>query len=186
MSVSFLKKILIILVIAVLAMCVLYYFMYSFLQGKDTRISERQSELLIQTKNKEYMSSIKSIIADNGNDIDRVKQSVLPTDQDAVFIESIENLGRDNNLSIGIDSLIFEDDPVLLEKGLHILKVRIRTKGTWVRSYRFIAQLQGMQYAIKIDRIALSRAMDEGDSKKISASNNLWQSMIDIQVLKYK
>ena len=184
---EFSKKILIILGLCVIGLCLLIYILFLDIKGKNERISVIEHELSFQSNKQEYMVSMERVIQKADSDITRVNNSIIPSDGDVRFIESLETIAHDNGLSIDIDSLTFEDSRALASSSMTTLKVKAKTEGGWSGTYRFLFLIESLPIKVKIDKFTLNNIKDEANlsADKVS-SRSAWQSAFEMRVLKYK
>ena len=113
---------------------------------------------------------------------------MVPNSGDVQFIENLESVARNSGLSIDIDSLLLENDPKATQTTITVLRIKVKTKGSWSNTYKFISELESLPYKIKINSVLLSKTSEDlasKDGKKIT-SKSQWSASIDIGVLKYK
>lgn len=180
------KKILYILGLSVAGLFVIYYFVFSDIKAKNEHISALGHELSLQTSKREYMLSIQKIVSDAGSDIALVDNSIIKSDGDVSFIENLESIAKNNGLSITIDSLVFENDPALDKAGITIFKVKAKTSGSWIGTYKFLSQIESLPLKIKISNFGFMSDTSGGTSGTSKSSSGLWQSSFEIHILKYR
>lgn len=188
MKLEFSKKILIILGLFVVGFFLLSYIVFFDIKHKNERISAMEHELSFQSKKQEYMTSMERVIQNSDSDITRINDSIIPSDGDVRFIESLESIARGGGLSIDIESLTFEDSRLLASSSMTILKVKAKTKGKWLGTYKFLTQIESLPFKVKIDKFALANVKEETDidAKKTDTASSIWQSTFELKVLKYK
>lgn len=179
------KKILSILSLVVALLFVGYYFLYKDIKTKNQKISYLENEISLQSGRQEYLVSTEKLIESLSADISDIDTSIVAKDADVNFIENLEAIAKNNNLSIDIDSLGIEDLPGQKSNDISTLKVRARATGPWKGTYAFFAELESLPFKVKINKYSLSNvSSDTGvDAKKVG---QIWQSTFEIVVLKYK
>ena len=182
------KIIVIILSFFALALFIIYYLIFSDIKTKNQHASILEQELSSQTKNQQYMLSLKRNIQNADSDISSINNSIMSEDGDVAFIEDLENFANDNNLTLSIDSLTLEDSQILASSSITSLKVRAKTKGSWFGTYKFLARMESLPLKIKIYRFGFTKTVNEigVDNKKISNQVPVWQGIFEMNVLKYK
>ena len=179
------KRILIILGFSVVGFFIAYYLLFRDIRLKNEHISILQSDLSLQTDKQGYLISAEKILHDTAPDIMRINNSIISTDGDVAFIENLESIAHDGGLTIGIDSLSFEDNPKFSSSGITIFKIKAKTDGSWIGTYKFLKQIESLPFKIKIEKFAFTNGINSGsDAGKIGRNN--WQSAFEISVLKYK
>ena len=170
--------------LSVLCVFVLYYFIFRDIQSKNEHLSAFTHDLSLQMNKEEYLTSTEKKIQNINTDINNINNSIISHSGDVEFIENLESIAHNNNLSINIESLVFEDNPKFAPALVTIFKIKAKTTGGWVGTYRFLNQIESLPFKVKINNYAfISGAEESESSKKI---DNVWQSMFEISVLKYK
>ena len=188
MKQEFSKRILVITSLFVAGFCLLSYIVFFDIKHKNERVSLLEHEMSFQSKKRDYMISMERMVQNADSDITLINNSIIPSDGDVRFIESLETMAHDNGLDITIDSLTFEDSRLLASSSVTALKVKAKTKGHWLGAYTFLSQIESLPFKVKIDKFALINAKDETDisANKTGAPKSAWQSTFEIRVLKYK
>jgi Tfp pilus assembly protein PilO len=176
--------------IIVIFLCVLslvlfgsYYFLYKEIELKNEHISTLKSNLSTQDKKQEYILSTQRILQNLKTDIDNVDNSIIAKDEGVKFIENLEELARQDNVNLSIDSLVFEEDPSFASAGVISLKIKAKMNGNWEGIYRLISQFESLPYKIKIDHLTFTNP--ESQANVLNTGKN-WQGSFEIHVLKYK
>ena len=159
-----------------------YYFLFRDIKTKNEHISTMEHLLSIQDKKREYLISMQRIIQNLDPDISRINNSIIANGEDVQFIENLESLAHDNGLSIDIDSLVFEDDQKLASSTITTFKIKAKTKGEWLGTYTFLAQIESLPFKIKVNKFTM-KSEESSDPKLIS---NNWRTDFEIRLLKYK
>ena len=172
----------------VLGICIFYYFLYNDIKDKNQNISMLENGLSSQVNKQQLTNSMQSILKNSDADIAKVNSSMVASDGDVAFIENLESIAQNNNLKVGIESLVFQDDPSLGSSTLTFFNVRGKIIGGWTGTYLFLSQLESLPFKIKINRFAFTNSSDTGsvDGKKTGTTGNSWESVFEISVLKYK
>lgn len=186
-SINFLKKILVILGVLILAIFVSYYFVYREVRFRDETYQTLLRDLSFQDAKQEYLISTQRTMEGLLLDINHINDSVVSKEGDVEFIETLETIAKESGLTIEIDSLVLSNDPTLVPDSVDILKVKAKTKGSWANSYLFLSRLESLPFKLKIDSFGLSNTLAEVvlANKKV-VKNSIWQSVFEISVLKYK
>ncbi len=178
------KKFVILLAIITLGIFVSYYFVYKDIKQKNEHISALSQEITVQSSRQQYLATTEKLIENLNTDIDKMNHSIISKDGDVAFIESLEKIAKDNNISIDIDTIDVSDEPSTPASGITILHLKAKTKGEWKGMYTFLSQLESLPYKVKITQFILTNVSKSAtDTEKASTS---WQSSFDIRVLKYK
>ena len=180
------KKILIFLAVIAVAFIALFYFVYADIKSKNEKVSVLEASLSQQDDKQGYVLSTKRTIQSLSDDLTQVNSSIVSTDGDVKFIESLEALARKNGLTIEIQSLTL-DDTTLNSDSITILNIKAKTTGGWNGMYTFLADIESLPLKVRVSRFDLANAQADsvGVDKKASSSG-VWQGLIDMSVLKYK
>ncbi len=178
-----LKRIMITLGLSVLLVFGFYYALFLDIKKKSENIAVMTKDLSSREEQEKYAISTKNKIESISSDIANINNSIIPANGDVQFIEDFELLANSNNLDLEIESLLFEDQPRATVAGTTFFKIRAKTKGTWVNTYRFLDQLESLPFKVKISQFAfLGQEVPVGTNKKRVE----WQSLFEIHILKYK
>lgn len=183
----FINIIIALLLLAILLIGGIFY-IFQVLKSKNENISKSTNYLSSETSRGEYVISAKKMLQSIDNDINRVRNLIIPTSGDVEFIENLESVARNNGLTIDIESLLLENDPKITQTGVTVLRIKAKTKGSWANTYKFIAELEALPYKIKINSILMSKVSDilVGEDVGKITSKSYWSARFDIGVLKYK
>lgn len=181
-----LKKILLVIGILILIIFVSYYFIYKEIRFKDETYQTLLRDLSFQDAKEEYLISTEKTVDSLISDISRVNDAIVSKDGEVEFIETLESIAKESGLSIEIDSLVFSNDETIVSESVGVLKVKAKTKGSWVGSYIFLSRLESLPLKLKINSFGLSNSLSENVVGKKIIRSSVWQSVFEISVLKYK
>ena len=179
--------------ILILGLCVIgfygiYYALFMDIKNKNEHISVLENELSSGNSKQQLAISMQQMIKNSDSDITRINDTIVGNDGDVLFIENLESLAKLNNLSISIDSLAFQNHPLLSSSTITFFNIKGKIVGRWLGTYLFLAQLESLPLKVKINDFAFANTTEgsELDTKKFGTQGNTWQSVFDISVLKYK
>lgn len=182
-----LKKILVLPVLLVLVMMGVIIFVFLSIKNKNEHISDLRNDLAFQVTKQQNMISMDQLVEKARPEISLIDNSIIAKDGDVAFIEDLEEIAKSSGLSIDIESLSFEENPVASSSSMTTLKVKANTKGSWLGTYKFLAQVEALPFRVKINNFAFINSSDETVFNKKKIANPLgWQSKFEISVLKYK
>ena len=182
------KKIAVILGILVIGMCALYYFLFTDIKARNERASVLLHDITSEIQKQQYMISLERTIASADPDISRVNDSIIAKDKDIEFIENLEGMAKANGLSLSIDSLVFENNPLLAGSDVTTFRVKAKTTGPWLGTYTFLSELESMPLKVKVDKFGFASSAGEEKTAtgKPGKTAAVWQSIFEILILKYK
>jgi hypothetical protein len=139
-------------------------------------------------KSQQYMISLERTIQNADPDIIRINNSIIAKDGDVEFIETLEQMAKTNGLSVSIDSLTLENNPILAGSNVTILRIKAKTQGSWLGTYTFLSELESLPLKIKVDKFGFANGGSDTQtpSGKSAKATVVWQSIFEIVVLKYK
>lgn len=183
-----LKKIIIVLGILIVALFGVYYLVYRDIAHKNEHISSLLSGLSLENGKQEYLATTTAFLDSIAPDVANIKNSILSSDGDVKFIEDIERIARADGLSINIDSLSFQEDPVATANGVVVLNLKAKTTGSWAATYTFLKQIESLPLKVKVKSFGLSDTIGDIsiDASEPPKPTDKWQSSFEINVLKYK
>jgi D-arabinose 5-phosphate isomerase GutQ len=128
------------------------------------------------------------MVDDMSTEINAIDNSIVSKNGEVGFIESLESLARENGLSIEISSLTFDNNASLASSSINILNVKAKTDGSWFGNYAFLSRLESLPFKVKINMVSLTNSSSNvtSDVNNSNPSNDTWQSVFEISVLKYK
>lgn len=173
------------LTIIVLLLFWMHYFLYKEIRKINEDVSTKEQNLSLQERRQDYLVSTQKLMESMSSDIESVNNSIVAIDGDVNFIENLESVAKNNGLNIDIDSLVFKDNPASGSANITEFKVQAKTSGTWEGTYKFLSQLEALQFKVKIIRFAFNTDVPESGNE-IDVSNKIWKSNFEIVVLKYK
>jgi len=163
--------------------CAIFYFLYNDIKTKNINSSTTLNTLSAQKEMQDYVFSTKKLLENVVDDTEVLKSFILAKDEDVLFIEGLESVAKNNNLTIVIDSLNIENTKELAPSGVAILKVKLKVKGSWASVYRFLSLTESLPVKTKTDKFVLIKTVT-GQGQDSSASD-VWEGVLDISVLKY-
>ena len=159
------------------------YFLFRDIKSKTEESSSLENSLLKHNEVRNYINSTKKILSSLGEDRKRVDDYIVVRDGDVAFLEDLEGLAKNGNLSVEVESLSLESSEDLSVQGLTTLKIRVRVIGSWSSIYKFLSQTENMPFKVIIDKVNLISKMSGGNS--VIGTGNTWEGSFEIRVLKY-
>lgn len=175
-----LKSIIISLSLVIVLLCGLYYIWYRDVSRSGTHASELEYQIANQSQTAAYMDTLEATLRTSSDDIAAVNGSVVTSDGNVAFIESLESMAHDQHLTFGIDALNIEEDPALTQYGMVFLKIKAKAEGSWADLYRYLLAVEGLPVKVRVDNVALLKS-DDKDEKAPP-----WRLSFEIRVMKYK
>lgn len=175
-----------VLVVSIIVLFAGYVFLYKDIVKKNTANAELLNYISSESNREAYASSARKQLQNLESDIKKARSSVVDSGGVVSFIEKVESIARNNNLTISNDNISDEVDPKQASSTLAFLKIRSSTKGSWFGIYRFMSELESMPYKVKINSFSLSNSRDSGLGEGINLGPSLWTADFEIRVLKYK
>lgn len=159
----------------------LYGFLFWQLKVKNERISERQNELLAQAKQESSLAAKRSLAQDTAGMREGLSALLVRRDQAVAFIESLEALGAKSGTTAAIKAV----EAGKVESGtasVEELRTVLEAKGAWQNVLRFLALLELLPYASRLEQVSLSHPSAE--AARAGAAE--WRGQFIIRVLKEK
>ncbi len=182
------KGIIIFLALVVILLFGAIYFLFQSIKGENENASNIQNSIDISTKQNQYTLSLQESIQNASGDIKKVNDSILSFDKDVNFIEQLENLARENGLSVSIDSLSVGDTPNVSSDNLTSLEIQASAQGSWAGMMVFLSKLESMPFAMRVERFDLANSSN--NSPNLSGVKNstpqYWRTTVGMRVLQYK
>ena len=178
------KIISVILLLPVVVISLALYMVYVDIKTKNENHHAILHDLSLQGERVGYLALAQKSIDNISSEIDLVDSSIISKDGDIKFIENLEQIAREHGLSIEITSLFFENNPEFSPASMDILKIKAKTKGSWIGNYSFLIRLESLPFKIKINKYNLKSVQPITEAKV--KTDNTWESVFEIDVLKYK
>ncbi len=190
MTFSLHKKILIFVVLLGVALAFVYYQLFQYIKNTNETASKGEYDVVVSFKKQQYVSSTDKLVFAANPDINKVSNSIVATDGDIVLIEQIESSARSQGITISIDSLSIEDDPLLAGSQMTFLKIKAKTKGSWGNTYQFLGEVESLPYQLRIEHFDMlnSQSISDGGSPSApitSKNNSEWAGLFEMRVLKH-
>lgn len=180
------KNAVIILGIVSLVLLAAQVFVFRDIIKKNQNSSRLSNQVSIQDNKESYMISTGKVIQNKSDDIDRVHRSIVSSTEDVQFIESLESMAGDNNLSIEIQSLNLEENSKSTTSPITTLRISAKTKGGWTGTYKFLKQIESMPVKVRINSYSFVSNTNNSESTTTKNFKSVWDSSVELSVLKYK
>ncbi len=155
---------------------------YTLIQNKINDVSTYQSELQTKFQNQEKDRALRDVVKNSGSDIDHLISRIVATDGAVSFIEMIESLARERNLTINVDSV--NTTPTASHSdAFELLTLNLEVEGGWANNQHFLAELETLPYNVSLKAVSFSTAGGDPSTKR---SNPVWNGAITISTLKKK
>ncbi len=141
-------------IVAITLLATLIFVVYSI------RSKNRQASELLNTADRiaeatVLADSIDNIKAEAGSDLEALEDLTLSSDKLIVFIESIEDVGRQLKLDMNISSVERVEDKKATEPS--VFRMVLDARGSWLSTFAFLRALENLPYRVMVDEINLSR-----------------------------
>lgn len=182
------KRVIISILIANLVVASAYFFLFAEVWSKNKKIASIESEIAGQNEKDVKLQFIGKLLEETKEKRELVSKTFLNSDGAVSFIEEMERLAKNNNVSINIDSITIDKN---FSNNKEKINLRIKADGSWKNLYKFFGLLESLSYNIDISRISWSKdskISSLGSPKNSSEikSSESWNMGIDFSVLKQK
>lgn len=148
------KKALHIALLATIAGLFIYIFgIYSVIYKIDaieSLLDESKTLILREEKGR----VLKNVLEENQESIETLRKYFIVEGDEVVFIETIEEVGRQAGISYEIASIVpakGKNESIVKED----VRVRVNTKGSWERIMNFINLVERMPFGAIVERVSL-------------------------------
>jgi Tfp pilus assembly protein PilO len=181
------KGILCLLILLTILLFVAIFALFQNIKNEDENASQTQNEINLSEKQNQYSVSLRESLQNSNSNIAKVSGSILSSDGDVAFIEQLENVAKENGVSITIDSLSVENIPNITSNNLTSFKIRAEAEGDWNGMMAFLTKLESLPYVARVEKLDLANSSDNPLSQTTPATSaQSWQSVFEIRVLQYK
>lgn len=150
-SKKYLTYIMIFFVICLLIMAAAWLMVFKINQVAS-QIKEAKTNLAKWQKKHEYFRQLSEEYEKIGSDLEVANQGFLSADQIVSFIEELENLGRETQISQEIkNATIKEEDPASLV-------VSLLLEGDFSRVFYYLVLIENMAYYNEVNELQITRA----------------------------
>lgn len=180
------KKIIILLVLICISLFMVMYFVYVEIRSKNLNVSKVEQDLSQKNTRYDYLLSMQKLVKESEVDIKKIDNSIVPKSGDVAFIEKIESLAKNHDLSISIESLNLTSD-IKNDSSIATLRIKATVEGLWLNMYLFASELESLPIKIRINKFLLKNK-DElpTDKTKLGSLGKVWRGSFEISVLEYK
>lgn len=181
------KKFPLTIAVVVLVLVVGQYFLWADVKKKSQQASALTNEYSVLANREQYMISTGKIIQNIEGDLERIHNSIVSKTGDVEFISGLERMAERNGLTISIDSLYLDVNPKATTSPIVPLKIKLKTKGQWAGTYRFLKEIENMPVKVKVSSYSIIGEQSNVSSEDVlPISTGRWESNVDISVLKYR
>lgn len=157
-----------------LAAICLYGFLFWSVKEKNQRVSSLLNEIESREKQEQTLHSARSLAEDTLALREKVDSYIVEKDEAVSFIEMLESLGKERNVSVLVEAVEAKDIAGVFPS--QEMQISLRAKGAWQNVVSFLGLVELLPYEAGVSRAFLSR--DE--------QNNGWNGLITLRVLKEK
>ncbi len=179
------KKITIILAICVVVTLTALYGFFWMIRSNMTKTVEFQNKIEEQLVAEETAKEFKASIEEIGPEIQRLTARIVEAEGYVEFIEMIESQARRLGISIEVVSATEGKHPN--PEQFSILKLMLRTQGSWKETYTFLGMLETLPYKVTLNSFTINSQPDfKTTSSTPMASGSVWTGTYNIDVVRFK
>jgi regulatory protein YycI of two-component signal transduction system YycFG len=172
-----------IMIVLILFSAIIYVFFA--IKNENEKSVLLQNEIDLMVRQSRYEISLQQSLLEASTSIYKINDAILSSDQDVTFIEQLENLAKDNNLYVKIDSLSINDIPKNNSDSLTSLFARATVSGKWNSIMIFLTKLESMPFIMRVEKLSLTNSSDNPIGLPISSAQD-WAAAFEIRVLQNK
>jgi len=156
-----------------------YYLLFQAVFAEIAKTAEILDEVSREERLHGTVVANEKTLVELQDDLELLDSFFIPADGVVDFIESVETLANNRNLTIDVRNVSLEEISNVPHANLaEELRMRIETRGSWQDNYNFLTQLEHLPYHITF---SLSGMQNLENTEGI-----LWQGSFDLTVLKLK
>ncbi len=166
------------------------FFMFYIISETNGKISAMTSEVDFYLEQEETVSSLDSLLKDVSLQAEKMTSYFVSSDGIVDFIEEVENLASENDLSFDVSSVEISPGS---DDFVETLIVKVDARGSWEDMYYFLAALEYLPFKLNIKTInlmeiqpSLRTEVSSEDGNSVVVEGGLWRAVFDIEVLKFK
>lgn len=173
------KKVLALVVLLNVALLAVLVFFFFAIKSKNETISRNENIIETALAERGKIATLKTLVEETHKDREKLDSFLVDKEKIVEFLESVENLAKNERLSIGIGSLEERTDSA---SGVAVptLNLSIDSSGSWSNVIKFLHLMENLPYHLSISKVNLRT--DEGGARKRGEA--IWSVTFDVSVRK--
>ncbi len=147
------------------------FYARSLIKKQEEGARENFKNYTLLSRKSQNIKLLESQMAEIKENFEKLDNFYLKENGLVGFIESLEKIGRDANVLVGIHS-------VGIEKDKKSVLFRIDAEGEFEELFQYLVSLENLPYQVAFERMDIS----SGDATK---GKNVWKSEVDIRVISF-
>ncbi|TAL48784.1 hypothetical protein EPN83_03245 [Patescibacteria group bacterium] len=139
-------------------------------------------------KNDEFLRAAKRALGQHSTNIATLDSYFVARDGVPHFIEFLENIGRQYDLSLVIGAVTVEPDTKSKDDFKELLRLKVEMVGSWAEVAELLSVLEHLPYRVEVDQVIFS--LEDGKEPLFDSDSargrRLWKGYYDFTVLKLK
>ncbi len=170
------------LAISALVVCsAVYYFLYNSHQRLNNDLGKLISKTAEDRSKVNELQRIEKNLNVTLGDESRLSSVFVSQDMIADFIQALEKLMKQNNLSGSVDTVSEDHSPELSPLKKEYLTMTLSANGSWSNIMRFEGMLEKILYKTVIDSVNLNYGSDSG--KDSGAKVGAWKIVVALKAI---
>lgn len=175
-------------VIANVVIVSVYVYIFLQIKEKNQNIASLTDEIAVLSDRKKNLQSVKKIVSDTAVLHSQIDKYFIKKDGVVQFLNSIQALGVENNLSTKITSVAIGQMASTSEV-MELLTADVQVAGVWTDVYKFASLLELMPIQLTVERVDYGKATGDStvlDSKGKSKKAPPWSAVFAVKAIKLK
>lgn len=190
------KKSMIVSIVLAVAIFVIYGFVFYDIKAKNEQISSLTNDVQQLRSKDDILKATKTILDQNKDLISQLDSYFIPADGVVGFIRILESVGKFSGIDMTINSVGTETDSKVKDDIKEILRLHVKTNGSWENTFYFLSILENLPYRIDVEEATLGLM---GSTDKVFFDNKTalaqtrqqnkdekWEGSFNVIVMKLK
>ncbi len=181
------KTLIVLLGLISLALAGLIFIGFTYIKNKSISTSDTVRKVEESSNNSILAQSINSSGNSSANEIDKLDNLALSQEKLVNFIETLEGLGRNMNVSVKIVSV--NSEPGKGEDSPDKIYFKIEALGNWSGTMQFLHAIESLPYRTMINNSNLSLTNGSESAATASSTNSqkkTWKLSTDLSAYSFK
>ncbi len=186
------QKLILVLVLALLAICGYLYFTY-YIDSLTQKTSELKNDIQVSQIKYTRLESLRKATENTSDQKSKIGELFVGQSDAVNFIGKIESLAKDSGLTYVTKSVETEAVPGD-DQTKELITINMNTAGLWSNTVKFLKLIESMPYSLKINSLRLN--VVKGASVSVASTTesmasqnsiqNKWTTDIEFSVVKVK
>ncbi|MFA6094824.1 MAG: hypothetical protein WC757_02975 [Candidatus Paceibacterota bacterium] len=177
-------------IVCVLASVTVCVGLLKIIEKKSTHIATLTTDLRSENGREQRLRSMRALLADTAGDRAAIENYLVGSEATADFVTTLEQYAALGGLDVETNLVDIDNANQKENSSFELLKISMKTEGSWVNNMLFLARLETLPYKIDFTRVLIEKVSAIDPNKQGSNSKTVtqvsWRQNVDMVVLKKK